>query len=94
MHVRATTAISKGSQLYSCYTYTLSGTMDRQQHLMEGKYFQCQCERCSDPTELETHFSSMKCRDCLYGDVDSSNPLGNTFKHNEKLFTPRNIVQT
>ncbi|KAL7039688.1 hypothetical protein ACKWTF_000067 [Chironomus riparius] len=75
MHVRATTAIPKGSQLYSCYTYTLNGTMDRQQHLMEGKYFQCHCERCSDPTELATHFSSMKCRDCLYGDVDSSNPL-------------------
>ncbi|KAL7039689.1 hypothetical protein ACKWTF_000068 [Chironomus riparius] len=75
LNVRSTIAISKGSQLYSCYTYTLNGTMDRQQHLMEGKYFQCHCERCSDPTELGTHFSSMKCRDCLYGDVDSSNPL-------------------
>lgn len=85
MHIRATTEISKGSQLYSCYTYTLNGTMDRQQHLMEGKYFRCHCERCLDPTELDTHFSSMKCRECLYGDVDSSNPLGN-IQHRNTIF--------
>ncbi|KAG5674228.1 hypothetical protein PVAND_004208 [Polypedilum vanderplanki] len=75
MHVRATVAIEKGSQLFSCYTYTQNGTLDRQQHLMEGKYFQCHCERCLDPTELGTHFSSMKCSSCLFGDVLSSNPL-------------------
>jgi hypothetical protein len=79
MHVRATTAIEKGSQLFSCYTYTLNGTLDRQQHLMEGKYFQCRCERCLDPTELDTHFSSMKCSSCLFGDVSTTNPLGEFF---------------
>ncbi|KAG5674227.1 hypothetical protein PVAND_004207 [Polypedilum vanderplanki] len=75
LKVRATVAIEKGSQLFSCYTYTQKGTLDRQQHLMEGKYFQCHCERCLDPTELGTHFSSMKCSSCLFGDVLSSNPL-------------------
>lgn len=69
MHVRATTFIPKDSQLYSCYTYTLNGTIDRQQHLMEGKYFKCQCRRCLDPSELGTNFSSLKCPECLFGDV-------------------------
>lgn len=35
-----------------------------------------ECARCTDPTELGTHFSSMKCSKCDNGYVVSSNPLG------------------
>ena len=76
LNVRATMSIPAGSQLYSCYTFTLSGTIDRQQHLMEGKYFKCRCERCLDPTELGTFFSAVKCSECFFGDATSSDPLG------------------
>lgn len=76
MHIRATTFIPKDSQLYSCYTYTLNGTLDRQRHLLEGKYFKCHCERCLDPTELGTNFNTVKCSECAFGDVVSLDPLG------------------
>ncbi len=76
MHVRATSFIAENSQLFSCYTYTLNSTIDRQQHLMEGKYFKCRCERCLDPSEMETNFSALKCPECLFGDVNSLDPLG------------------
>lgn len=77
MQARATMSIVEGTQLYSCYTYTLNGTMDRQKHLMEGKFFQCHCERCLDPSELGTNFSSLKCTKCNTGSVKTSDPLSN-----------------
>lgn len=40
------------------------GTAARQEHLLKGKYFSCHCVRCSDPTELGTHLSSLRCRQC------------------------------
>lgn len=36
---------------------------------MNGKYFQCQCMRCSDPTDLGTHFNSIHCEQCNIGMV-------------------------
>lgn len=39
----------------------------RQEHLRQGKYFECQCRRCIDPTELNTHLSSMRCQSCSLG---------------------------
>lgn len=39
----------------------------RQEHLIKGKYFECQCRRCMDPTELNTHLSSMRCESCTLG---------------------------
>jgi hypothetical protein len=80
--LRASTAIKKGEILYATYTYTLNGTADRQQHLLEGKYFQCNCERCLDPTEYGTHFSSLKCQKCLLGLIVASDPLGKQFNEN------------
>lgn len=34
---------------------------------MKGKYFECDCRRCIDPTELGTHLSSLKCPSCATG---------------------------
>lgn len=79
--LRPTKPIAKGSQLYATYAYTLSGTAERQKHLLEGKFFKCLCERCCDPTELGTNFSTLKCQQCHSGDVLTSDPLSNLF-HN------------
>lgn len=54
--VRAVRDIAKGQEITATYTLTLSGTLFRRKHLLESKYFACKCERCSDPTELGTHF--------------------------------------
>jgi len=43
-------------------------------HLREGKYFDCTCRRCSDPTELGTHMSSLRCPRCYEGFIIPINP--------------------
>lgn len=43
-------------------------------HLREGKYFDCTCRRCSDPTELGTHMSSLRCPRCYEGFIIPTNP--------------------
>ena len=48
--VRAAVPIKKGQEITATYTLTLAGTMYRQKHLMDSKYFVCQCARCTDPT--------------------------------------------
>lgn len=74
---RSTIPIEEGEILNVSYTYTLSGTKERQRHLEKGKFFKCICKRCVDPTELGTHFSSLKCQKCQSGNVLSSDPLSN-----------------
>lgn len=39
--VRASVDIEKDKSLTACYTYTMSGTLSRQEHLKKGKYFTC-----------------------------------------------------
>ena len=35
----------------------------------ETKYFNCQCVRCEDPTEMGTMFSSIRCPQCTVEQV-------------------------
>lgn len=42
----------------------LEGTRARRQKLKDGWCFDCNCQRCLDPTELGTHFSSAICGSC------------------------------
>lgn len=62
--VRATIPIPRGEKIAICYTETLWGTLNRQRHLSQTKFFQCKCERCKDPTELETYVSGIYCPKC------------------------------
>lgn len=43
-------------------------------HLREGKYFDCSCRRCADPTEIGTHMSSLRCVRCHEGFVSPTDP--------------------
>ncbi|BES87956.1 Set and mynd domain containing [Nesidiocoris tenuis] len=61
INVLAATDIKKGDNLSTMYTHILWGTQARRDHLKATKYFLCKCQRCSDPTELGTHLSSLKC---------------------------------
>lgn len=59
--VRAAIPIKKGDHISTMYTHALWGTQARREHLRETKYFDCSCRRCSDPTELGTYLSALKC---------------------------------
>ncbi|KAJ8712451.1 hypothetical protein PYW07_005293 [Mythimna separata] len=75
VQVRAAVPIKEGDGLHLCYTYALSPTVVRRDFLMESKFFQCDCARCADPTELGTHLSTLKCSKCDNGVILATNPL-------------------
>ncbi|XP_068618073.1 SET domain-containing protein SmydA-8 [Battus philenor] len=77
VEIRAAVPIKKGEALYLCYTHALSPTYIRREYLLESKFFQCDCPRCADPTELSTHLSTLKCNKCDNGIILSTNPLDN-----------------
>ncbi|OWR49371.1 hypothetical protein KGM_209723 [Danaus plexippus plexippus] len=59
--VKVVVPINKGDHVATMYSHALWGTQARRQHLKDTKYFSCKCIRCSDPTELGTYLSAMKC---------------------------------
>lgn len=68
--------IAKGEQISGIYTHLLSGTTERRKHLRYGKFFDCVCGRCRDPTELGTFFSALRCtKPGCGGDVLCKDPL-------------------
>ncbi|XP_039278033.1 uncharacterized protein LOC111055976 isoform X2 [Nilaparvata lugens] len=67
MTVRARHDILKGDPILYNYTNTLHGTAERQEHLLETKYFSCSCKRCEDGSELGSHLSSLVCWHCREG---------------------------
>ncbi|CAH0392289.1 unnamed protein product [Bemisia tabaci] len=73
--LRATVDVKKGEELFTSYTQSLLPTMVRRENLLDSKYFHCACPRCSDPTELNTHMSSLKCTKCDNGIIISTDPL-------------------
>lgn len=51
----------KDQHITTMYSHALWGTSARRQHLKDAKYFACKCPRCSDPTELGTYLSALRC---------------------------------
>lgn len=83
--VRSARGIRKGEHIATCYSNILWGTQLRRQQLIDTKYFDCQCERCVDPTELGSHFSSLRClgsdeSSCEGGVQTAVNPLADIDK--------------
>ncbi|RVE47333.1 hypothetical protein evm_008014 [Chilo suppressalis] len=62
--VIATVPISKGEMITATYTQTLLGTLDRRKLLRTIKCFDCDCDRCKDPTEFGTYIGSIYCSIC------------------------------
>ncbi|XP_018791987.1 PREDICTED: protein msta [Bactrocera latifrons] len=53
--------IERDEHLIIMYSNMLWGTQMRQEHLAMTKHFLCKCERCTDPTEYGSNFSTMLC---------------------------------
>ena len=64
IQIRAAVHIQKGDNISITYTDPMWGTTNRKLHLRETKFFTCSCIRCTDPSELGTYFSSLKCPSC------------------------------
>ncbi|XP_052755151.1 SET domain-containing protein SmydA-8 [Galleria mellonella] len=72
--VIATVPISKGDIITATYTQTLWGTLDRRRHLRNIKHFECECDRCKDPTELGTYLGNIYCSICNGPGSDNITP--------------------
>ncbi|XP_035790859.1 SET domain-containing protein SmydA-8-like isoform X2 [Anopheles albimanus] len=70
----ATVDIQRGATISTSYTQPLLGTLHRRLALKQSKHFECQCERCTDPTELGTSLSGFRCPKCRKGIVLSVQP--------------------
>lgn len=73
--VRASVDIPENYPITLSYAYTLENTIRRREHLLENKFFECYCRRCSDPTELNTFVSALLCPKCKTGCVLPNDPL-------------------
>ncbi|EFX83877.1 hypothetical protein DAPPUDRAFT_239494 [Daphnia pulex] len=70
MTVRASVPIMRGD-----YALALEGLRERQSLLRQSKLFECDCSRCSDPTECSTYLSAQRCQKCPTGFVLPIRPL-------------------
>ena len=64
MTMRSVTKIKKGEDITHSYSDPLDTVLQRRSLLRVGKFFICNCPRCSDPTELGTYSSALWCRKC------------------------------
>ena len=64
MVVRAATHIKEGEEVTTQYRGPNTGNVLRRLEFPRNWMFDCCCERCSDPTELGTHASTLKCPKC------------------------------
>ncbi|XP_045120625.1 SET domain-containing protein SmydA-8-like isoform X2 [Portunus trituberculatus] len=64
MFVRAARDLAGGDALTVAYTSTLHPLWERRAYTKQTHYFICDCDRCSDPTELGVHYSSLPCPEC------------------------------
>ena len=74
--LRTSVKVPAGEELFGTYTHSLLPTLLRRESLLETKHFSCACVRCSDPTELNTHLSTLKCNKCDNGVVLPEDSLG------------------
>lgn len=72
--ITATVDIKKGDIISATYTQSLWSTLERREHLKTTKCFDCECDRCTDPTEFNTYLSCILCSKCK-GYVVSQHPL-------------------
>lgn len=74
--------IRSGERLSVMRTHMLWGTQMRHEHLLASRYVVCACARCTDPTELGTYVSALRCigdenAECAAGSmlpVDAQDP--------------------
>ena len=65
--IRAQTEMKKGEEITIQYVSFMYGNQKRKKNIRNTWYFDCQCIRCIDDTELNTFISAIKCFMCQNG---------------------------
>jgi len=81
IEVRASKAIKKGEEITTRYFNPWQGQPFRRQHILTHWGFVCNCHRCQSPSDLDTNFSSIKCKECDEGYLLPSSNLDQEASH-------------
>ncbi|CAA9994291.1 unnamed protein product [Nesidiocoris tenuis] len=73
--LRTTVYVTQSDELYRNFTNCLLPTPLRRESLRKTHYFDCTCDRCEDPSELESHMNSLNCINCDSGALVPIEPL-------------------
>ena len=78
VEIRAKVRIKADEEITNQYSKPDKCTLIRRHLMREKWFFDCSCPRCTDPTELGSHYSSLLCSNqkCS-GPIMSTNPLDN-----------------
>jgi hypothetical protein len=74
--VTAQTDIKQGEEIEINYVAFIQGTYLRRKKMQEIWKFSCLCDRCKDPTELDSNLGTLRCPKCEEGYMVQDNPLG------------------
>ena len=75
LQVRAQVGIKAGQEITTRYVSSTLGNTRRRELLRKFWYFHCQCVRCRDGSEFNTHMSSVRCSQCSSGLLTKTEPL-------------------
>jgi len=70
LFINAAVDLEEDEHITFNYVSTGDPYWKRQRDLEEGYHFRCSCPRCTDRTEMKTHFSTIKCTRCKKGFLD------------------------
>ncbi|CAH1996043.1 unnamed protein product [Acanthoscelides obtectus] len=73
--ITASTIIRPGQAITLNYAPTMQSTLKRREYILNNKFFECCCIRCSDPAELGSYFSALICPKCQTGLILCDKPL-------------------
>jgi len=67
--LQAKVKIEAGDEFTISYISTLQGNIKRKRKLKEKWFFDCACDRCSDPSEMGSNVSTLLCKICCSPDA-------------------------
>ena len=86
--------ISKGDEITIHYVGISLGNIARKKSFKNHWKFECNCNRCQDPSEFGTNLQAIKCEDCLFDmkigyllpvyDTDKENSYSKVYKSDSR----------
>ena len=85
LELRAQLPIRKGEEIFTRYISSTIGNVRRRTDIQKYWFFDCACPRCSDPSELGTFMSAIRCNACGTGYLLPENSLDQKYVKKGKI---------
>ncbi len=67
LELRSQLPIVKGEEIFTRYISSTIGNSRRREDIQKYWFFDCECTRCRDTTEMGSYMSAVRCLDCATG---------------------------